>query len=259
MFLVGTQRNKSFEATIGVASKTNEILELPKVERNWKFLLEEKSLRKTPLWKEALNTEGRPLALKKHIFSALMANYSSRILYGESTIREPLTADETLCAAEIMSSRVKIPSIEEIRAKRKAAKTKGKGKVDASAEHKDSQEKMAMDAGREEITIGSAGASKSKKRKALFDPEEDLENIVIKIPRGSAAIADASVLNNFVEGLLLEEDESRLRGLGPIEASKKAVSFNYQVSLSTTELFRNFLYDSFNLLIFTFFFVGSGV
>ena len=140
--------------------------------------------------------------------------------------------DETLYAAKIMSSRVKIPSIEEIKAKRKAVRAKGKGKVEASAEHKDSQEKMTLDAGREGIMVGSAGASKSKKRKALFDPEEDLENIVIKIPRGSAAIADASVLTNFVEGLLLEEDESRLRDLGPVEASKKAVSFNYQVSLS---------------------------
>ena len=182
MFHVGTQRNKSFEATIGVASKTNEILELPGIERNWKSLLEEKSLRKTPLWKEALDTEGRPLALKKNIFSALMANYSCRILYGGSIIREPLTADETLCAAEIMSSRVKIPSIEDIKAKRKAVRAKGKGKVEASAEHKDSQEKMTLDAGREGITLGSAGASKSKKRKALFDPEEDLENIVIRIP-----------------------------------------------------------------------------
>ena len=63
----GTRRNRAFDVTIGVASKTNEILELPEVERSWRFLLEEKNLRKTPLWREVFDTEGTPLALRKHI------------------------------------------------------------------------------------------------------------------------------------------------------------------------------------------------
>ena len=134
--VAGTRRDRAFDFTIGVASKTNEILELPEPERNWRSLLEEKSIRKTHLWKEALNTEGTPLALKKNIFSALIANWSNRLLFGGSSCLPPLTTEETLCAAEIMSSRVKIPSIEEMRAKKKSKKAKGKSKVDSSIDHK---------------------------------------------------------------------------------------------------------------------------
>ena len=228
MFNAGTRRNRAFDFTIGVASKTNEILELPEPERNWRSLLEEKSIRKTPLWKEALNTEGTPLALKKNIFSALIANWSNRFLYGGSSCRPPLTTEETLCAAEIMSSRVKIPSIEEMRAKRKSKKAKGKSKVDLSIGQK-SPQKLPADVADEDIRMRSADASQSKKRKALCDPEVDLENVVLKIPRGAAALADPSSITAFVDGLLLEEDEMRLKDLGPVEASRKAVALNYQV------------------------------
>ena len=123
--------------------------------------MEEGSLRKTPLWKEALDTQGTPLALKKNIFSALIANWSRRLLYGESSCLALLTTKETLCAAEIMSSRVKIPSIEEMRAKRKSKKTKGKSKVDLSTEHK-SPQKLPVDIADEDIRMGSAEASQSK-------------------------------------------------------------------------------------------------
>ena len=60
----------------------------------------------------------------------------------------------------------------------------------------------------------------------------DLENVVLKIPRGAAVIADPSSLFGFVDGLLLEEDEMRLKDLGPVEASRKAVALNYQVMSS---------------------------
>ena len=110
-----------------------------------------------------------------------------------------------------MSSRVKILSIEEMKARRKAKRAKGKDKVESSAEPKESQERVTPEAGDQGTIMGSIEASQSKKRKALFDPEEDPENVLIKIPHRATAIADSSSLTHFVGGLLLEKDEARLR------------------------------------------------
>ena len=131
-----------------------------------------------------------------------------------------------MCAAELMSNRVKIPSIEEIKAKRKA---KGKEKVEVPTEKNESQQLLGAEVAEVGVSPMSAGESHVKKRKALCDPEEDLENVTVKIPCGAAVIADPSSLSSFVDGLLLEEDEMRLRDLGPMEASRKTVALNYQV------------------------------
>ena len=160
-----------------------------------------------------------------------------------------------MCAAELMSGRVKIPSIEEMKARRKAKKARGKEKVDVPIEKNESQQLL----GAEEVDIGaspmSAGGSQVKKRKALCDPGEDLENVIVKIPRGAAVIADPSSLSSFVDGLLLEEDEMRLRDLGSVEASRKAVALNYQVSSPRCI----FVFSRFFFFYLVFFVVGFGV
>ena len=192
--------------------------------------MEEKNLRKTPLWRDVFDTEGTPLALRKHIPFALVAAWSRRLLYASFPPFRTLTTEETVCAAELMSNRVKIPTLEEMKAKRKAKRAKGKGKADEMSTVPDSQHELTAPEFHEGAGMKSAEASQSKKRKALFDPEEDMENIILKIPRGAAAITDPSSLSPFVESLLLEEDEMRLRDLGPLEASRKAVALSYQVS-----------------------------
>ena len=192
-------------------------------------MLEEKSLRKTPLWRDVFDTEGTPLAFRKHIPSVLVAAWSCRLLYGRYSSFKPLTTEETVYAAELMSNRVKIPSFEEMKAKRKAKRAKGKGKIEVSTVPETQHEIVAPEF-HEDTGLKSAEALQSKKRKALCDPDKDMENIILKIPRGAAAITDPSSLSPFVESLLLEEDEMRLGDLGPIEASRKAVALNYQVS-----------------------------
>lgn len=60
----------------------------------------------------------------------------------------------------------------------------------------------------------------SKKQKAIVKPEEDSENVIIKIPHGITAISDPSSPLKFVKGFLLEEDEHRFPQLGLLEAIK---------------------------------------
>ena len=71
------------------------------------------------------------------------------------------------------------------------------------------------------------------KRKTV-EFEEDVYNIIVKIPTGSTVISDPSSLNPFIKKLLFEEDEHRLSKIGLVETMKKATTLTYQVSMLNT-------------------------
>ena len=173
--------------------------------------------------------------------SWLLSRWSCQSLYGRSLLSKPLMAEETLCAEEIMSGKFKILSYEEMMEKRKVKKVKKKEAVESSPTLKPNA-KIVSESEKETTDMKSTEVGSSqRKRKALCDPQEDLENLVIKIPRDVSIFTDPFGIHNFAGSLLLEGDEERLSTLGPVEAAKKAMVLNYQVMNSLLILLGYFL------------------
>lgn len=77
--------------------------------------------------------------------------------------------------------------------------------------------------------------------------DEDLENVVVRIPRSAGVISDPSSILPFVKRLMLEEDETHLTELGSTEVAKRSVALAYQVSpWSRAVLFCRVLYLSYH-------------
>ena len=227
--VVGYHRNRTFGRTPRAVANTSRLLELPEIERHWKFILEKGRLKVSPLWKHISDPEGTLLPPTKYFVSWLLSGWSCQSLYGRSLLSKPLTAEENLCAEEIMSGKFKIPSYDEMMAKRKGKRAKGKEVVESPSMSKQKDSKISES---EKEAKSSGMETSTKKRKALLDQSEDLDNVTLKITREAAVFTDPSGLSSFVEGLLLEGDEERLSTLGPVEAAKKAMVLNFQVSLT---------------------------
>ena len=180
------------------------------------------------MWKEIFETEGTsiPLAHSNHVLEVIHCTSSIQALYGKVLFIKPLTPREISCAEDIMSRPVKIASIDELMSRKKVRKLKTKEpEVEAPVQQ------LALSTGTPKGKEKSTDvAAKGGKRKAV-ELEEDVDNVIVKIPAGSTAISDPSSLNPFIKKLLLEEDEQRLSKIGPIETMKKAAALSYQVSM----------------------------
>ena len=180
------------------------------------------------MWKEVLDSEGTSLALSKHILAVILCTWAIEVTFGGLLFLKPLTPEEFLCAAEMMSGPFKVPNLDEMRSRKKKKKVKAKVLEAVEMVITKPTEVVPVDVP-DSMTQQIEKVSATKKRKAVVEVEEDAEGVIVKIPHGSTAISDPSSLSKFIKRLLLEEDEQRLIELGPTETSKKIAALSYQV------------------------------
>ena len=128
-----------------------------------------------------------------------------------------------------MSRKVEIPTLAELSSSRKRKRSKGKEIIGEGS--------APQEAGRLEAMATpkplAGSAPQLKRSKPWGDADEDLENVIVKVPRGASVFSDPSELQKFAGGLLLEGDEERLVSLGPVESAKKGMTHAFEVSLPT--------------------------